>query len=111
VQDRARPVRWRDDERRMCGSNPSETRTRFWKLRRKYTTRRKDEKDTKTHQIRRISLDSATAGILVAQFRRYEDRLSPARWQSSRGRLHILVRARQLAAVQPGWIDAPATRR
>lgn len=71
-----RPVGWRDDECRLCGSDPTESRTAMLELRRNYSARSKDEKDTKTHQIRRIALDTATAGILVAQFRRYEDRVS-----------------------------------
>jgi len=44
-------------------------------LRRNYSARKKDEKDTKTHQIRRIALDATTAGILVAQYSRYADRV------------------------------------
>jgi len=44
-------------------------------LRRNYSARKEDEKDTKTHQIRRISIDTTTAEILVTQFRRYADRV------------------------------------
>lgn len=69
------PVGWRDDECGLCGSDLSETRTAMLALRRNYSARRKDEKDTKTHQIRRIALDTVTAGILIGHFRRYKDRM------------------------------------
>jgi integrase len=71
-----RPVGWEDDKCRRCGSELAGTGTAMLELRRNYSARKKDEKDTKTHQIRRISLDPATTGILVAQYRRYADRLS-----------------------------------
>lgn len=71
-----RPVGWRDDECRSCGADLVENRKAMLELRRNYSARKKDEKDTKTHQIRRITLDPVTAGILVAQFRRYEDRMT-----------------------------------
>jgi integrase len=72
----ARPVDWRDDECRACTSDLAETRTAILELRRSYSTRKKDEKTTKSHQIRRVALDVATAGILVEQFRRYADRVA-----------------------------------
>jgi integrase len=71
-----RPVDWHDDECPGCNADLIESYTATLELRRNYSARKKGEKDTKTHQIRRISLDSATAGILVAQFRRYEDRVT-----------------------------------
>jgi integrase len=71
----SRPVGWQDDECRLCGSDLAASRTATLELRRNYSARKKGEKDTKTHQIRRISLDTTTAEILVAQFRRYADRV------------------------------------
>jgi integrase len=70
-----RSIGWLDDKCRTCGSDLAGSRTATLELRRNYSARKKDEKDTKTHQIRRISLDGTTAGILVAQYSRYADRV------------------------------------
>ena len=51
-----RSVGWVDDKCRTCGSDLTGSRTATLELRRNYSARKKDEKDTKTHQIRRISL-------------------------------------------------------
>ena len=71
----SRPVGWQDDRCRQCRADLTESRRATLELRRNYSARRKEEKDTKTHQIRRIALDATTAEIVVAQFRRYADRL------------------------------------
>ncbi len=71
----SRPVAWHDDKCPLCGSDLTKSRTAMLELRRNYSARMKGEKDTKTHQIRRISLDATTAEILVAQFRRHADRV------------------------------------
>jgi integrase len=70
-----RSIDWLDDNCRLCGFDLSGSRSATLELRRNYSARTKDEKDTKTHQIRRIALDATTAGFLVAQYSRYADRV------------------------------------
>jgi hypothetical protein len=57
-----RSVGWLNDKCRTCGSDLAGSRTATLELHRNYSARKKDEKDTKTHQIRRISLDGAQRG-------------------------------------------------
>jgi integrase len=71
-----RPVGWHDTSCRVCDADLTEHRTGVLELRRNYSARIKREKDTKTHQIRRISIDATTTEILIAQFGRYEERMA-----------------------------------
>jgi integrase len=70
------PIALPDDGCPACGGPLLGARSATLALRRNYRARSKDETDTKTHQIRRIALDPTTADLLVAQFRRYADRMS-----------------------------------
>lgn len=72
-------VGWVAETCPRCGITLAEKRIATLELRRNYSSRRKGERDTKTHQIRRIALDPATADILVAQFRRYVERVAKLR--------------------------------
>lgn len=70
------PAAFKDSTCRRCTVDLTEKRTAFLVLRSNYSARKKAEKDTKSHQIRRISLDPTTAEVLVAHFRRFEDRMT-----------------------------------
>jgi integrase len=71
-----RPVSWADEE---CadGHDLAQGRLSLVAISRGLTrvAGRDVEKDTKTHQTRRIALDAATTEILVAHRRRYESRM------------------------------------
>jgi integrase len=69
-------VDWLDDTCKRCAANLDESRVGVLVLRRNHRARTNEEKDTKSHQIRRIALDTATAGMLVAQYRRYAERVT-----------------------------------
>jgi integrase len=65
-------------------------------------------KDTKTHQMRRISLDDTTVDILKEHKARYDDRCAEAaRMPSPQAYVCLLARARPLSALRPGWGQPP----
>lgn len=70
------PAAFADHTCRRCTVDLVEKRTAFLVLRNNYSARKKAEKDTKSHQIRRISLDPTTAEVLVVHYRRFEDRMT-----------------------------------
>lgn len=70
-------VDWDTNQCGACAHDLSEGRTALLDIRRGYVLRsgRTKESDTKDHQMRLVSLDTATTELLIAQRSRYEERI------------------------------------